>query len=105
MWMDHHCYFAGQCVGFYNLRCFIVWLSYTLCLLQLLMISVVRRLLATTDDPRLHSKLGAYIVFLMAFWFFVANMLVDTLNRLFAGWPSKVLWAKFKGIRTSVQNA
>lgn len=105
MWMDHHCFFAAQCIGFRNLRCFLLWLCYTAALLQLLMLATVRRFFVLPVDRGLCIHLLAFAVFLALFWWRVVNQLLDILNQIFAGWASRVLCMKFRGILTRARTA
>merc|ERR1719195_2096271 len=98
--MDHHCYLTGQCIGFRNLRGFVIWLFYGItCMMQIGLLTVHR--LWLNGRPQ-----DAWSLVLWIGWFIylvlVANILGgqlrNSLMRAAAGWPSKILMLKFKGL-------
>lgn len=100
IWMDHHCYLTGQCIGFRNLRCFVVWLSYgEFAMIQIGLLTVHR--LWLDGRPR-----DAWTWALWIGWFFYFQLVVqiiggqlrNSIMRATAGWPSKILMLKFKGL-------
>mmetsp|Transcript_4119 Transcript_4119/g.12046 ORF Transcript_4119/g.12046 Transcript_4119/m.12046 type:complete len:533 (+) Transcript_4119:71-1669(+) len=99
LWMDHHCNFAMQCVGFRNLRCFLVMLFYTQLLCFLLAPLTVRRLLV---EPALDVGAGARLAAFSAGWLalvrFVRYFTRTIVAKTSAGWPSHVLLVKYQAI-------
>eukprot|EP00930_Biecheleria_cincta_P014300 TRINITY_DN12365_c0_g3_i1.p1 TRINITY_DN12365_c0_g3~~TRINITY_DN12365_c0_g3_i1.p1 ORF type:complete len:450 (-),score=61.55 TRINITY_DN12365_c0_g3_i1:279-1628(-) len=100
LWMDHHCFFTGQCIGFRNLRCAIVWLSYLLLLLVLLSVAALYRVFAGPPmDKWAYMRLSVSAVLAAGASKAVWVNLSDYLKQLSTGWPSFVMLTKFRGVQ------
>lgn len=97
--MEQRCTFAAQCVGYRNLRCFLVWLGYGYALLCGLFVLSVRRVLETglpsTNDAPAVMKVCAWCAYMWMNLVLVNNTTQPIIIRTAAGWPSKDLWKKF----------
>lgn len=101
MWMDHHCNFTGQCVGFKNIRCFLLMQLYTQLLLYLLAPLAVRRLWLEPlpwTDAWSAAKLIAFAAAWVKLRRLVRYFLSAVLGKIGRGWPSLVLLSKFQGV-------
>mmetsp|Transcript_85704 Transcript_85704/g.223680 ORF Transcript_85704/g.223680 Transcript_85704/m.223680 type:complete len:83 (-) Transcript_85704:16-264(-) len=68
MWMDHHCHFTGECIGFRNFRCFLVWLFYTLMLLLALVTVAIRALIVCPPAGNwAWARFAAFVAFMLMF--------------------------------------
>jgi len=89
-----------QCVGFRNLRCFLLMLFYTQVLCFLLVPLAARR--ALLAEPALDRWATARLMALCAGWLglmrFVRYFSRTIIGKTSAGWPSHVLLVKFQGI-------
>lgn len=105
MWVDHHSLFAAQCVGFKNLRCFLVWHIYGQ---MLLLMSVPALLIRIFWGPQftMWSSVGLFGFFMCLGASFVRarRELSLLLKRLYAGWPSEVMYSSFLAISMQAQS-
>lgn len=93
-WMDHHCNFLGQCVGFRNLRCFIMALTYGSCMCLFLAIMTLK--LWSKSSSILESMaLAAWSCYLIWLWRKLWHFLLLALWEVVTGWRSAVMRMKF----------
>ena len=95
-WMDHHCNFFGQCVGFQNLRCFIVALVYGNLLCAFLFSMT---LLLWSEQKTLASEssfwfCAAWTMYILWWWRKVWHFLRCACWEVVTGWRSSVLRMK-----------
>lgn len=100
MWMDHHCNCSAQCVGFRNLRCFIVWLSYACGLHVVIFLTLLARMWSATSLGNAWA-----LVRMLLFGFSICislgrswRALKSTYQQVSSGWPSYVLLVKFEAV-------
>merc|ERR1712129_208687 len=101
LWMDHHCNFAAQCIGFKNIRCFLLMQWYTQALLYSIAPLLLRRLwmypLPWTDwwaAAKLISTCFAWYKLRQLVRYYLPSVLGKVSN----GWPSLVLLTKFEDV-------
>jgi len=100
--MDSHMPLVAQCVGYRNLRCFLVWLGYGQAILLCLVGLSARRLLDTglpsVGDFGAVVRHGGWCAYLWMCFVLFNNSAQRSIVRTAAGWPSKVMWAKFNSL-------
>mmetsp|Transcript_36218 Transcript_36218/g.101982 ORF Transcript_36218/g.101982 Transcript_36218/m.101982 type:complete len:246 (+) Transcript_36218:3-740(+) len=98
--MDHHCNFAWSCIGFSNMRCFLVWLSYGHLLMALLLAATARRFaeIGWPADKQGWAICAAWCLFVLRLCFLFHFYLSTTFIRILMGWPSRVMLEKFRSL-------
>jgi len=96
LWMDHHCNFTGQCIGFRNFRCFLVWLCYTQILLFVLLVFCIRAC-AIHLPYRFWGKvrITLFCAICLGVVWAARNVLQTALVSVSNGWTSAVMESKF----------
>mmetsp|Transcript_16755 Transcript_16755/g.47690 ORF Transcript_16755/g.47690 Transcript_16755/m.47690 type:complete len:412 (+) Transcript_16755:69-1304(+) len=100
VWMDHHCHLCAQCIGFQNLRCFLLWVFYGYLLVGDLIVLTVWRSMrkGLPDDGRSWTRSVAWLAYLWCLACLLNNQTVVTFFRILGGWPSEVLYRRFKNL-------
>ncbi|CAK0897392.1 unnamed protein product [Prorocentrum cordatum] len=113
MWMDHHCHFTGECIGFRNFRCFLVWLFYTLMLLLALVTVAIRALIVCPPAGNwAWARFAAFVAFMLMFLQHAVSYFMYSVRKVIqllaasatiapwriTGWHSMVTWEKFRAV-------
>jgi len=99
LWVDHHCSFSGQCVGFRNMRCYVLWLVYTQVLLVFLAAIVLLRMVSPGELVNWGGcRLILFAIFLYIGWGQSRGNWLEIKEQLGVGWHSGVLYMKFLGL-------
>merc|ERR1712043_93168 len=103
MWMDHHCFFAGQCVGHRNLRCFLCFLLSAQLLTAFNILCGGLRFLVSPLDHWERLWLSLFILGNVYFHANARGHTGNTLGRLSAGWLSLVMMLKYESISNAAR--
>eukprot|EP00931_Biecheleriopsis_adriatica_P091725 TRINITY_DN65606_c0_g1_i1.p1 TRINITY_DN65606_c0_g1~~TRINITY_DN65606_c0_g1_i1.p1 ORF type:complete len:267 (-),score=25.95 TRINITY_DN65606_c0_g1_i1:255-1055(-) len=98
--LDHHCTLIGKCVGFRNLRNFIVLLTVGQVIHGYLVICILHRLAChgLPEDNWEWVKLVFWVVYIVQGTWFVRSRLNELLVPYSRGWLSRVHYIKFHNL-------
>jgi hypothetical protein len=102
---SHHCKFAATCIGFRNLRCFVVWLVYGQALMMMLVLLTVRSLCISPHFRETALQVASFLPLLVYYAYLSHTSLSSTSKRLLAGWRSWVLLRKYETLVQEAQKA